>query len=125
MAIAYVGNVGTVTKDPAGTTSVITVGASGVTSGNHIVIVGTLQGTNVVTGATDTGGNTYTVDRTHSAAGLAPVNVISAHVSTGLTNGNTITISHPSSVGAFIAEEFSGIASASYVDGVASAGAVS
>ena len=109
MAIAYVGEIGTVTKDPAGTTSVITVGASGVTAGNHIIIVGALQGSNVVTSVADTGGNTYTVDRTHSTAGTATANICSAHVATGLVNGNTITITHPSSVGSFLAEEFSGV----------------
>lgn len=123
MAIAYVGEIGTVTKDPAGTTSVITVGAAGVAAGNHIIIVGTLQGTNVVTSVTDTAGNTYTVDKTVVTAAIAPTQVCSAHVTNALVNGNTITINHASSVGAFLAEEFSGIATSSYVDQTAGTGA--
>jgi hypothetical protein len=83
------------------------------------VRLGLRGGTSGTVSATDSRGNTYTVDRDSVGSNTRTV-ILSAHVSTALTSGNTITVSHPNAVAGAAASEFSGIASSSRVDSSAS-----
>jgi hypothetical protein len=91
-----------------------------------LFIVAACSGTVVVSSVSDTGGNTWTVDRTHTSAGIASISVCSAYVTNALVSGNTITLTlSGSAYCAALCEEFSGGKSSAYKDGVASAGAAS
>src|SRR5437867_3359968 len=77
--------------------------------------------------ATDTQGNTYTVDKDNNinsgaTTGVRTV-VLSAHVKTALVSGNTVTITHPSvTARAASACYVGGLATVSRVDQTASGG---
>jgi hypothetical protein len=87
-----------------------------VAAGNTVIIrLGLRGGTSGAVSATDSRGNTYTTDRDSVGSNTRTV-IFSAYVSTALTSGNTITVTHPSAVAGVAASEFSGIASSGRVD---------
>ena len=118
-AIQFVKNVG---SDQCGdTSSTVTVPAVGVASGNTLVVAFVVRNTGGVGGTVsvaDSGSNTYAidVDIADSSDQVRTV-ILSANIGTALVQGDTITVTHPtgSSLGAVV-DEFSGIASSSWVD---------
>ena len=114
IAPSYVKNIG---QASCGSTSnAVTVPAGGVAAGHTVIVrLGLRGGTSGAVSATDSRGNTYTVDSDSVGSHTRTV-ILSAHVSTALTSGDTITVSHPSATAGVVASEFSGIASSSRVD---------
>ena len=117
--IQFVKNVG---SDQCGdTSSTVTVPSVGVASGNTLVVAFVVRKTGGVGGTVsvaDSGSNTYAidVDIADSSDQVRTV-ILSANIGTALVQGDTITVTHPtgSSLGAVV-DEFSGIASSSWVD---------
>jgi hypothetical protein len=90
----YVGDIGSVSSNSAGTTLKIPVGAGGVAAGNTIIVGFASRGASTYNTpfVTDSAGNTYNlatnaITYTHGRAYL-----FYAHVGTALTNDNNITI---------------------------------
>lgn len=107
--IAFVKTIGS--SSCGTTTSVITVPAAGVAAGNTVIVRWVGRGTTTgALSATDTKGNAYSVDREVLNTDIRTV-VLSAHVATALTSGNTITVTHPNTnAKSAVAVEFSGVA---------------
>jgi hypothetical protein len=105
----FVKNVGS--SSCGATSAAITVPAAGVAAQNTLILRLALRGTTAAAvTATDSGGNTYTVDRDVLNGDQRAV-VLHGRVTTGLTSGNTITVNFPSSTGAgLVADEFSNVA---------------
>jgi hypothetical protein len=98
------------------TSNAITVPGGGAAAGNTVVVrLGLRGGTSGAVSATDSRGNTYTTD-VDSVGSHTRTVIFSAHVSTALTSGNTITVTHPSATAGVVASEFSDIATSSRVD---------
>jgi signal peptidase I len=103
-----------------GTTSeVITVPAGGVAEGHTVVVRLTLHGASAgAVAATDSRGNTYSVDADAGAGDR--VVILSGYVDTALQAGDTITVTHPSGGGGLAASaaaaEYSGIAQSGRFD---------
>lgn len=118
--IKFIQTIGTFTSTTAATTSAVTVPAAGVGAGASIILTVGLP-SNAVAGAvsaTDTAGNTYSIDAdvTNSSAGPRIV-ILSAHKVEPLAAGNAITVTHPSTNRRnLIAAEFSGLAASPNVD---------
>jgi hypothetical protein len=111
---SYVKTIGQATC--GGTSTAVTVPASGVAAGNTVIVrLGLRGGTSGGVSATDSRGNTYTADRDSVGSNTRTV-IFSAHVTTALTSGNTITVTHPSAPAGVVASEFANIASSSRVD---------
>lgn len=115
-SIAFVKVVGTSTC--GGSSSAVTVPAAGVAAGNTLILSVVVRGnTTGAASATDTKGNTYTLDATSVRSGQGQTYVLSARVATALVSGDTITVSHPNSnAEGAVVSEFSGIAAVSRVD---------
>src|SRR5213593_1963959 len=111
--IAFVKNLGTATGNNTGTSITITLAAGvSVAAGNSIIVsfVGPdLSGTY---SATDSAGNSYSVNASGARAGTVRTVVLSAHNVNALASGNTITVTFPSTSNrrAVTADEFSGLA---------------
>src|SRR5947208_5777628 len=112
--IAFVKNIGTATGSSSGGTSITITLAAGVSvaAGNSIIVsfVGPdLSGTY---SATDSAGNSYSVNASGARAGTVRTVVLSAHNVNALASGNTITLTFPSTSNrrAVTADEFSGLA---------------
>jgi len=114
--ISFVKLVGT--RTCASTSSAITVPAAGVAAGNTVVIRVTLRNPSSGTiSATDSRGNTYTVDANVANGTSMRTTLVSAYIGTALASGDTITVSHPSSgSSAAVAGEYSGIVATGRVD---------
>ena len=130
--LATVTNVGTVAdKSAAHTTTEITVGASGVSSGNTLIITIALNFSNGedlnIPTATDSQGNTYNTDIDVFPDGTAArLAIISANITTPLTNGDTITVTHaPSAASTMSVQEVSGLLSSGALDQTASSSGAS
>src|SRR5947208_9359748 len=77
--IAFVQDIGTATANSTGTTTTVSVPAAGVAAGDSIIltfICGAVAGDFT---ATDSAGNTYTVDVQGAKAGLVRTAILSAH----------------------------------------------
>ena len=105
----FVKNVGS--SSCGATSAAVTVPAAGVAAQNTLILRLALRGTTAAAvAATDSGGNTYTVDRDVLNGNQRAV-VLHGRVTTALTSGNTITVNFPSSTGAgLVADEFSNVA---------------
>jgi hypothetical protein len=105
----FVKNVGTAMC--GGTSLSVTVPAAGVAVNHTLILRLALRGTTAAAvTASDTRGNTYSVDRS-VLNGNQRVVILRARVTTALTSGNAITVTFPSSTAsALVADEFSGIA---------------
>ena len=118
-AITYVGDVGTVSSNAAGTTLPIPVGAAGVAAGNTIVVGFASRGAspyNVPT-VSDTVGNTYTLATNAITYQHGRSYIYFAHVNNALANGNKITITTSSvSNRVAVASVFSGLLDANLLD---------
>jgi hypothetical protein len=90
--IDFEGTLGSVTC--GGSSSVVTVPAGGVPVGRTLVVRVGFRGTGGTVSVTDSGGNTYTTDLDHSANGQRSV-ILSAEITTALSAGDTITVTHP------------------------------
>src|SRR5437773_1165539 len=117
--IAFVKNIGTATGNNTGTSITITLAAGvSVAAGDSIIVsfVGPdLSGTY---GATDSTGNSYSVNASGARAGTVRTVVLSAHNVNALASGNTITVTFPSTSNrrAVTADEFSGLAKTGTLD---------
>src|SRR5436309_760918 len=117
--IAFVKNIGTATGNNTGTSITITLAAGvSVAAGDSIIVsfVGPdLSGTY---GATDSTGNSYSVNASGARAGTVRTVVLSAHNVKALASGNTITVTFPSTSNrrAVTADEFSGLAKTGTLD---------
>ena len=107
---AFVKNIG---QSSCGTTSAtVTVPAAGVAAQNTVILRLALRGTTApAVTASDSRGNTYSVDR-DVLNGNQRVVILHARVTTALTSGNTITVNFPSSTSSgLVADEFANVAS--------------
>ena len=98
--------------------SVVTVPAAGVAAGHTLVLSVVIRGNSSgAVAASDTRGNTYTVDATSVRPGQGRTLILSAYVGTALQSGDSITVTHPNdnAEGAVVAE-FAGIAASGRVD---------
>src|SRR5947208_1236134 len=117
--IAFVKNIGTNTGNNTGTSITITLAAGvSVAAGNSIIVsfVGPdLSGTY---SATDSAGNSYSVNASGARAGTVRTVILSAHNVNALASGNTITVTFPSTSNrrAVTADEFSGLAKSGTFD---------
>jgi hypothetical protein len=120
-AIAFVKNVGQASC--SGTTSMtVTVPTGGVVAGDTLVVRLMLRGTtSAAVTASDSRGNTYTVDKDQLNSDQRIV-VFSANVATSLAAGDTITVTYPSANSqGVVVDEFSGVAASERVDATGSA----
>jgi hypothetical protein len=121
-AITFVREIGSATQQSytAANTLTLTVAAPGVAQGNTIVLfAGNNYSGVTATGATDTKGNTYTVDSSRtSASNSVNTTVLSAYVTTALVAGDTIrlTYSTATQIRLALATEWNGIAPTGRVD---------
>jgi hypothetical protein len=113
---SFVGNIG---QASCGSTSMsITVPAGGVAAGYRVVLrLGLRSGSSGAVSASDSRGNTYTVDADPVPASH-PVVVLSAPVSTALASGDQITVNYPSgsSSAGLVADALSNVATSNAVD---------
>src|SRR5438874_631764 len=115
--IALVQEIGTATANTTGTTTAISVPAAGVAAGDSIILTFTCGDVVGDFSATDSAGNTYTVDIQGTKAGLVRTAILSAHNVNTLVQNDTITVTHPSMDRRLLtADEFSGLAKASTRD---------
>ena len=123
MALAFVQKIGDNSSSSGGTTLAITVPAGGVAQDSLIVIAAGGSSSAVISSVADSKGNTYQVDDTEATYGFAG-SVATAIAATALVSGDTITITYSASVTfrTACAYEFSGAATASWLDKVVSAG---
>ena len=112
---AFVKNVGVASC--SATSLSVTVPAAGVAAANTVILRLALRGTTAgAITASDTRGNTYTVDQ-DVLNGNQRVAIVRARVLTALTSGNTITVTFPSATtSGLVADEYTRIASATPVD---------
>lgn len=114
MAIAFVRQV-----DKQTNSNTLTVPAAGCAAGDTVIVFAISNGGNVVTAVSDSGSNTYVASIGSGFVDDAvngTVNVWHSVLTTGLTSGNTITITGPNTSRVCSAYEFSGISSSSPVD---------
>jgi len=117
--VKFIQTIGTFTSTTALTTSSVTVPAAGVGAGASIILTVGLPSNALVgaVSATDTAGNTYTVDADVTNPSQTRIVVLSAHKVDALASGNTITVTHPSTNRRnLVAAEYSGLAAPSNVD---------
>src|SRR5437773_2352817 len=115
--IAFVQDIGTATANSTGTTTTVSVPAAGVAAGDSIILTFTCGDVAGDFSATDSAGNTYTVDIQGTKAGLVRTAILSAHNVNTLVQNDTITVTHPSTDRRLLtADEFSGLAKASTRD---------
>lgn len=122
VAPAFVSLVGSRTETAVGTTIVVTVGAGGAASGNRVVVVASFQAPGIIeppisASCADSKGNTYNADGALLSFDPYPdTYIFSAHVTTPLVAGDTITVTHsPTAIRGATAQEWSGIKSGSDV----------
>jgi hypothetical protein len=88
--IAYVGQLGQAGTSSSGTSLQVTTPF--VTSGSHLILIVThISGANV-SGATDSKGNTYTIDQPSTFSGTLGMSIVSAPILTSLQAGDTVTV---------------------------------
>ena len=115
---SFVKHVGSATCS-GGTTQAVAVPGAGVAAGNTLVVrVYNRPGNAGTVSATDSAGNTYAVDVNRTLASSGRLVLLSAHVTTALSSGNTITVTFPGANDAtsVAVDEFTGITSSSRVD---------
>jgi hypothetical protein len=117
--ITYVGDVGSVSSNAAGTTLPIPVGAGGVAAGNTIVVGFASRGaaTYNTPAVTDTAGNTYSLATNAITYQHGRSYIYFAHVKNALVNGNKITITTSSVASRVaVASVFSGLLDTNLLD---------
>ena len=118
-AITYLGDVGTVASNSAGTTLQIPVGSAGVAAGNTIIVGFASRGASPYNTPTvaDSGGNTYSIATNAITYQHGRSYIFYTRVGTPLVNGNNITITTTSvSNRVAVASVFSGLADANVLD---------
>jgi hypothetical protein len=94
-------------------------------AGNRVIVSFAFNPASGTVSCSDSGGNSYAIDKDiTNGSGTTGVRTViaSAHVTTALISGNTITCTHPSvTARALSANEFSGVAATSAIDKSASA----
>jgi hypothetical protein len=109
MVAAFVKVAASNQQTTASTSITATVAAGGVAVGHTLVVGLNGNGVGTVVSATDTRGNTYTIDRTSTAT--TGGQVLHTTVTTALLAGDTITVTGDTSISdrSMIAAEFSGV----------------
>ena len=125
-----VGPIGSALNQTGGTvnTLTLTVGADGVPAADTVVVAIAAQGTISVTSVTDSKLNSYSsnVVNAYGGTGKCTTALYSAHLSTGLVSGDTITVTVSSGLAwGFIAEDRSGLTTTFDQSGTANSGGVS
>ena len=121
MALAFVKEVASVAATNSTNPQVLTVPAGGVAAGNLMVLTAGLAAGSTISSVTDSGGNSWTVN-TIAQDDRIPTNrflLCYAVATTGLTSGNTISITSSNTGFAnrvYMVSEYSGTASASVLD---------
>jgi len=113
--VSFVKNIGTNTKSQSGNSSIsVTVPASGVAAGNTIIVSFASGTFSPGIACADSQGNIYNIDADKIDV-AERVTICSAHVTTALVAGNTITATYPSFSGTstITANEFFGLLSSS------------
>lgn len=118
--VVFVKTIGTTSATSPGTSTSISIPADGVAAGNRIIVMLALNPASGTVSCNDSGGNSYVIDRNarngSSTKGVRTV-ILSAHVTTSLTSGQTITCTHPNvAVRVLSASEFSGVLAVAAVD---------
>jgi hypothetical protein len=117
MAAAFVQSIGVTTGTSGATTFVLTTTATAVVGERIVVEVGWFEAGSSITGVVDSAGNTYAIDlQNYTDVGVA---ICSAHVTSQLTSGGTITVTFSTSAVDWRnlhAFTLSGIASSAAVD---------
>ena len=118
--IAFVKTIGTTPSTSNGTSLTVTVPAAGVAGGNSVIVSLGFDPASGAVSCSDSHGNSYAVDKDiTNGSGKSGVRAVifSAHNIVALTNGNTITCTHPSAgARAMSANEFSGLATSATRD---------
>ena len=118
--IAFVKTIGTTSSTSNGTSLTVTVPAAGVAGGNSVIVSLGFDPASGSVSCSDSHGNSYAVDKDiTNGSGKSGVRAVifSAHNIVALTNGNTITCTHPSAgARAMSANEFSGLATSATRD---------
>jgi len=119
--VKFIQTIGTSSSTTASTTTSVTVPAAGVANGGSIILTVGLPsnalGTTGDVSATDTAGNVYDVDADVTNPANSRIVVLSSHKVTALAQGNTITVTHPSTNRRnLVAAEYSGLAESPNVD---------
>jgi hypothetical protein len=118
-AIAYIGDIGSVTANDAGTTLQIPVGSAGVAAGNTIIVGFASRGAATYNQPTveDTAGNTYSMATVAVTYQHGRSYIFYAHVDTALVSGDTITITTSSVASRVaVASVFGGLLEADVLD---------
>ncbi|MEW5852531.1 MAG: hypothetical protein AB2A00_27340 [Myxococcota bacterium] len=119
-ATGYVQTVGLAQSKTSSSTLSVTVGTA-VTAGNRVVIAFAMDDVSGTVSASDTAGNSYAVDADSQNTGTVRNVILSAHMSSGLAVGNTITVSFPTvTAKAMVVAEYYGVAPTNAVHGTAS-----
>ncbi len=116
---SFIQFIGSAASKTAGTTLTISVPTGGVPAGHTLIIRSVADFTSNGATVTDTRGNSYTRDRTAANGGSTiRASISSGFISTDLQDGDTITITWPSSVTvrAAVIDEFNNIANPTTVD---------
>jgi hypothetical protein len=119
----YVGNLGQASCFSSATSTTLTVPSGGVAAGNRVVLrLEFRAGSSGTVSASDSKGNTYSVDADPDSVGHQIV-VLSAHVATALVAGDTIQVSYPSrgDSSGLVADVLSNVATTNAVDRVGTA----
>jgi Bacterial Ig-like domain len=121
---SYVGNIGTASCGSGSMTIAVPSGMT-VAAGNRVLLrLGLRRGTNGTVNATDSKGNSYSINGDASNSGNDErIVVLSAHVTTALVAGDTITVTYPSGVysSGLVADVLSNVATSNPVDAVGNA----
>jgi uncharacterized repeat protein (TIGR02543 family) len=117
--VTYIGDIGSITANAAGTSLVIPVGTAGVTAGNTIIIGFASRGASTYNQPTitDSASNTYNLATYSVTYQHGRVYIYYAHVTNPLVSGNNITISTSSVASRVaVAGAFNGILDVSPLD---------
>jgi hypothetical protein len=117
MAAAFVQSIGSRTAGGGSTTTALTTSATAAVGERIVVSLAWFEAGSSITGVVDSAGNTYAIDiQSYSGIGIA---ICSAHVTSQLTSGGTITITYSAAACDWRnihAATYSGVASSSAVD---------
>jgi hypothetical protein len=118
-AITFVKSVGTAQDKSTGTTISVTLDGPAVPAHRSIIVAFAMDAADGTVSASDSSGNTYTVDADVAEANHVRTVILAAHNVATLPSGSTITVSHPSvAARALSVAEFSGLEQTAPLDRV-------
>src|SRR5207249_1354442 len=116
--IAFVKNIGTNIGNNASSITITLAAGVSVAAGNSIIVSFVGEDLSGTYSATDSAGNSYSVNASGARAGTVRTVVLSAHNANALASASTITVTFPSTSNkrAVSADEFSGLAKTATFD---------